>query len=171
VKNINHFRGVLAFDKWVGNADSRQAIFFPTRSRTRLPETGHSLPLGLVAQMVDNGHIFGGSHWRFSDSPLQGLYSRHMVYSPVCGLSSFEPWLDRIVYFPDNLVDRVFKQIRSSWLEDDGDELERMLEKLLRRRKRVPELIEASRSAEANPFPNWRRARATSQGGEVMSSY
>src|SRR6202035_5509979 len=27
VKNISQFLGVLAFDKWVSNADSRQAIF------------------------------------------------------------------------------------------------------------------------------------------------
>src|SRR5579872_2152605 len=31
VENLGDFRGVLAFDKWMGNADSRQAVFFRAR--------------------------------------------------------------------------------------------------------------------------------------------
>jgi hypothetical protein len=106
--------------------------------------------------MVDNGNIFEGPHWRFTNSPLQGLYSRSTVYSSVRGLSCFEPWLGRIVNFPEEVVDRALKQIRSSWLEGDEGHFDQVLERLLRRRSRVPELIEASLDAESDPFPNWK---------------
>ena len=33
VVNANEFLGVLAFDKWMGNADARQSIFFRARLR------------------------------------------------------------------------------------------------------------------------------------------
>jgi hypothetical protein len=106
--------------------------------------------------MVDNGHIFEGGDWRFSDSPLQGLYSKRAVYTSVRGLSCFEPWLGLIVNFREEVVDQALKEIPGSWLDGDDDEIERLLEKLLVRRKRVPELIEASLGVESNPFPNWR---------------
>jgi hypothetical protein len=105
--------------------------------------------------MVDNGHIFEGAEWRFSDSPMGGLYSRRMVYSSVRGLSSFEPWLDLIVNFREDVVDKALKEVPGSWLEGDEDEIERLLERLMRRRKRVPELIEASLNAASNLFPCW----------------
>jgi hypothetical protein len=34
--------------------------------------------------------------------------------------------------------------------------LEALLEKLLQRRRRVPELIEAARGVRSNPFPEWK---------------
>jgi hypothetical protein len=157
VENLDEFLGVLAFDKWVGNADSRQAVFFDPNARP-WPHMSEALSHhnGLVAQMIDNGHIFEGGDWRFSDSPLRGLYFRRAVYSSVRGLSCFEPWLGLIVNFREGFVDKALKEVPGSWLAGDEGEIERLLEKLMRRRKRVPELIEASFSADANLFPNWR---------------
>src|SRR5580693_1938565 len=87
VENLIDFPGALAFDKWMGNADSRQAIFFRARLKEWLPGSGsHPQRMGFVAQMVDNGFVFEGPHWRLGDSPIQGLYFRSMVYSGVRGL-------------------------------------------------------------------------------------
>lgn len=159
VENLNEFRGVLAFDKWMGNADSRQAVFFRARIKDWLPAvSAHPLRLGFVAQMVDNGYVFEGPHWRLSDSPLQGLYFRPLVYRDVRGLEDFQPWLDRIVNFPEEVVDQAMKQIPPVWTEGDEDALAALLERLLARRKRVPDLIEACRESRVNPFPNWRRS-------------
>ncbi len=163
VENVSEFAGVLAFDKWAANADSRQAIFFRARisaSRPSQPEPGR---LGFVAQMVDNGYVFDGPHWRLSDSPVQGLYFRPLVYAQVRGWADFEPWLDRIRHFPDEIVDQAVKQIPPSWLEGGGgelgrDELERLLERVLARRKRVADLILECRSARGDPFPAWKRS-------------
>jgi len=153
VENLQDFLGVLAFDKWMGNADSRQAIFF--RARVHDPLAANPPRLGFVAQMVDNGYVFEGPHWRWGESPIQGLYFRPLVYRTVRGLAEFEPWLDRIRNFPEEVVDQAVKRIPPAWLEGDEDELERLLERLLRRRERVPDLIEQCRSGRSNPFPIW----------------
>jgi len=158
VENLSDFRGVLAFDKWMGNADSRQAIFFRARVLEPLA-SGHleaTERLGFVAQMVDNGYVFEGPHWRLGESAIQGLYFRPLVYRTVRGLAEFEPWLGRIRSFPEEVVDQAVKRIPPAWLEGDEDELERLLERLMRRRARVPDLIEQCCSGLSNPFPNWR---------------
>jgi hypothetical protein len=77
------------------------------------------------------------------------------VYRTVRGLAEFEPWLDRIRNFPEEVVDQAVKRIPPEWLEGDEDELERLLERLMQRRKRVPDLIEQCRSGRTNPFPIW----------------
>ena len=77
VENLPEFLGVLAFDKWIGNADARQAIFYRARLRDDGPNPGRaqegSLRLGFVGQMVDNGYVFEGPNWRLTESPVQGL--------------------------------------------------------------------------------------------------
>ena len=156
VENLPDFLGALAFDKWIGNADSRQAVFFRARLRDWLPGSGaHPLRMGFVAHMIDNGYVFEGPHWRFSDSPLQGLYFRPLVYRSVHGLDDFQPWLDRIAHFPEEVVDQAVKQIPPGWLAGDEQELEALLERLLARARRLPDLIEASRGGRTNPFPGW----------------
>jgi hypothetical protein len=160
VENLREFAGALAFDKWIGNADSRQAVFFRARLKEWLPgSTSHPLRMGLVAQMVDNGFAFEGPNWRMGDSPIQGLYFRPIVYGGVRGLDDFQPWLDRIVHFPEEIVDLAWKQIPPAWLEGEETALAELLDRLMTRRRRVPHLIEAARDARGNPFPRWMTAR------------
>ena len=54
--------------------------WFRARLKEWLPEAeAHPLRLGFVAQMIDNGFVFDGPHWRLPESPLQGLYFRCCV--------------------------------------------------------------------------------------------
>jgi hypothetical protein len=162
VVNIDEFRGVLVFDKWMGNADARQSIFFRARLRqwspsaSELPQQEQAPRAGFVAHMIDHGYVFDGPHWIFPDSPLQGLYFRPSVYQNVTSFKDFEPWLDRVVHFPEEVVDLAQKQIRPDWLAEDSGALEAMLAKLMSRRKRVPDLIRESRAGRVNPFPEWK---------------
>jgi hypothetical protein len=105
--------------------------------------------------MIDHGFAFNGPHWDFPDSPLQGLYARRAVYNSVRCLDDFQPWLDLVGSFPEEVVDQAWKQVPTEWLEDEEEALEQLLERLLERRKRLPELISACRSMRTNPFPNW----------------
>jgi hypothetical protein len=155
--NRADFLGALAFDQWMGNADSRQAVFFRARLREWLPAfEAHPERLGFVAQMIDHGFVFDGPHWRLHDSPLHGLYHRPVVYAGVRGLDDFQPWLDRIAHVPEAVVDQALKQIPPAWIEGDEDGLETLLEQALRRGRRVPDLLEGCRRQRANLFPNWR---------------
>ena len=157
VVNVNEFLGALAFDKWIGNADARQSIFFRARLRQWSPSSTAQAPrAGFIAHMVDHGYVFNGPHWTFQDSPLQGLYFRPSVYQNVRSFDDFQPWLDRLIHFPEEVVDEAIKQIPPEWLAEDSAELEAMLEKLMVRRKRVPDLIRESRRGRVNPFPDWK---------------
>jgi hypothetical protein len=157
IVNRSDFWGTLVFDQWTGNADSRQAVFFRARLREWLPAfEAHPQRLGFVAQMIDHGFVFDGPNWRLPDSPLQGLYHRPIVYEGVRGLDDFEPWLERITHFPETVVDQAVKQIPPAWIEEDTEDLTRLLEQLLKRRGRVADLLEACRRERANLFPNWR---------------
>ena len=83
VKNLGEFAGILALDKWTGNANGRQAVF-TRRQRERRYQ----------AVFIDFGYCFHAGEWRFEDSPLRGVYYRNDVYREITGWESFEPWLN-----------------------------------------------------------------------------
>lgn len=157
IENRADFLGILVFDKWVANADSRQAVFFRARAKKWTPLKGEEpAHIGFFAQMIDHGFAFNGPHWEFNDSPIQGLYFRPSVYDDVRSLDSFEPWLSMAANLPTEVVDSAWKEIPRDWLEGDEEALESLLETLLRRRTRVSQLIAELRRAKPNLFPNWR---------------
>jgi len=158
VRNREDFLGALVFDKWVSNADGRQAVFFRARVREWVPMAAeaHPLTMGFIAMMIDHGFAFNGPEWNFIDSPVQGLYSRKQVYDGVASLAQFEPWLERVVHFPEEVADQACKQVPPEWLAGEEDQFARMVERLMRRRKRVPDLILDARRAKVNPFGSWK---------------
>jgi hypothetical protein len=154
--NPEQFLAVLAFDRWVANADGRQAIFFRAQLKDWLVRPG--IPprkLGFVALMIDHGFAFNGPHWDLPDSALTGLYPRRLVYQNVRSIDDFEPWIDRIVNFPPEVLDKSIRQIPPEWTGNDSDDLDRLLESLMRRRKRIPDLLSQCRNVPDNPFPRW----------------
>ena len=157
IENRADFLGVLVFDKWVANADSRQAVFFRAKAKGWTPLKGETPPrMGFFAQMIDHGFAFNGPHWEFHDSPIQGLYSRTSVYNEVTGMESFQPWLDLVRHFPLEAIDGAWKEIPRDWIGEDEGALETMLEKLWKRRTRVPDLISDVRAKRPSAFANWK---------------
>ncbi|HTA41696.1 MAG TPA: HipA family kinase [Bryobacteraceae bacterium] len=156
VANAEQFLAVLAFDRWVANADGRQSIFFRAQLHDWLARPGvPPRKLGFVVLMIDHGFAFNGPHWELPDSAITGLYARRIVYQAVRSLDDFQPWLDRIANFPEEVFDKVLRQIPPQWIRDDVDPLEHLFDSLLRRRKRIPHLMAECRKAPGNPFPNW----------------
>ena len=155
VLNLHEFLGALVFDKWMGNADSRQAIFFRAVVRPWAPQPAGQ---GFVAAMIDHGYVLGGPNWTFADSPVQGLYFRRLVYETVTGLDHFQPWLDMVQHFPEEVVDQALRGLPPQWLNGDMATLESLLEKLMRRRPRVSGLIEECAREKSGVFPRWRAA-------------
>ncbi|MDQ2710850.1 MAG: hypothetical protein M3Y24_01235 [Acidobacteriota bacterium] len=157
IENRCDFLGTLVFDKWVGNTDSRQAVFFRARAKTWTPLKGEApARVGFFAQMIDHGYAFNGAEWESQDTPLQGLYFRTSVYDEVQSLDSFQPWIEMIENFPVEVIDSAWKEIPRQWLDNDEDELEQMLEKLLKRRSRVRTLVSELQEKRATAFANWR---------------
>lgn len=157
IENRVDFLGTLVFDKWTGNTDSRQAVFFRARAKSWTPIKGKTpARIGFFAQMIDHGYAFNGPHWQFQDSPLQGLYFRLSVYDEVQSLDSFQPWLDLVAHFPVEVIDAAWKEIPRVWLEEDAEALEQLLERLLRRCPRMPDMITDLRKQRPSAFANWR---------------
>jgi hypothetical protein len=157
VENRVDFLGMLVFDKWIANADSRQAVFFRAKAKGWTPLKGEApARIGFFAQMIDHGFAFSGLAWQFQDSPIQGLYFRTSVYDEVRSLDSFQPWLDMVSNFPVEVIDSAWKEIPRSWLDGDEEALEQLLETLLKRRSRVPALIQEVQRGRTSAFQNWR---------------
>ena len=158
VVNLEDFRAILVFDKWTGNADGRQSVFYRAmvRHAGAAAETEATSRPAFVARMIDHGYAFNGPHWDFPESAVQGLYPRPLVYRNVHSLEDFQPWLDQVIHFPEAVVDKAWKRVPADWIAGEEDALERLLEELLERKARIPELITACRSARNDPFPNWR---------------
>ncbi len=157
VANLEHFLGALVVDKWLANADARQSIYFRARvGEWRAAEAPRPRRLGFIASMIDHGYTFNGPHWDFPDGPLQGLALRHVVYQKVRSLGDFQPWLDQVIHFPEEIVDQARREVPQQWLDGDGAALDDMLERLLRRRRAVPGLMESCRHSRAGLFPNWK---------------
>ena|SRR6185437_2514372 len=143
IENIDEFAGMLLFDKWACNTDGRQVIFcrpYPTGA--------------LRAYMVDHGFCFNAGEWNFPDSPLRGLYCRTLVYASVIGWQSFRPWLERLEHLNEGALYAAGSEIPKEWYGKRED-LEQLLDRLLRRRSRVRELIWVTRNSPRTPFKNW----------------
>jgi hypothetical protein len=145
VQNLEEFAGMLAFDKWTGNSDGRQAVFERC--------TGEA---GYRAFFIDQGGCFNAGEWNFRDAPLQGVFARNSVYSLVTGWESFEPWLTRIEGFRPDVLSGIIEAVPPEWYGGDQRELQALMKKLIGRRFRVRELIEQFRQSSRDPFPHWR---------------
>jgi hypothetical protein len=144
VKNLPEFAGMLALDKWTGNANGRQAVFQRKTGERRYR-----------AVFIDHGFCFGAGEWRFRDEPLRGIYGRNSVYTSVAGWDDFAPWLERIESFPAAKVWAAAEQLPPEWYGDAPAELEQLVVGLLARRSRVRELIDSFRMSDRRPFPAW----------------
>ena len=155
VKNLDEFAGILALDKWTGNANGRQAVF-ARKGRERRYR----------AVFIDYGYCFHAGDWKFEDAPLRGVYYRNDVYRPICGWESFEPWLSRLETMPAETVWAAANEVPPEWYGGDLTEMEALVEKLLARRSRIRELIEAFGKSDRAPFPKWGMG-----GGQKMEEY
>jgi hypothetical protein len=153
VKNLEEFAGILALDKWTANANGRQAVF-TRRQRERRYK----------AVFIDFGYCFHAGEWSFEDAPLRGVYYRNDVYRNVTGWESFEPWLQRIETMPESTVWDATDNLPADWYGGDEGELKSLVEKLLARRSRIRDLIEAFRNSDRRPFPNWGTGRGEIAG-------
>ena len=144
VKNLGEFAGILALDKWTGNANGRQAVF-TRRQRERFYR----------AVFIDFGYCFHAGEWRFEDVPLRGVYYRNDVYRGIAGWDAFEPWLTRLETMAVETVWAAAGEIPPEWYGGDMGEMEALVEKLLARRSRIRELIEGFGRSDRRPFPKW----------------
>jgi hypothetical protein len=145
VRNLETFAGMLALDKWTGNANGRQAAFW-RRSREKK----------YTASFIDQGYCFNAGEWTFPDYPLRGVYARNEVYAAIKGWDSFDPWLSRIEQMEADIVWKLASEIPPEWYGAEWDVLEKLVRELIARREMVRGLIELFRGSVRRPFPEWK---------------
>lgn len=150
VRNPEAFAGILALDKWLGNANGRQAVFSKKGREKKY-----------TATFIDQGYCFNAGEWDFPDSALRGVYARNCVYQEVAGWESFEPWLSRIERFDPEAVRETAAAIPPEWIANDWPALEKLVESIVERRTKVRELITAFRLSSRQPFPKWAETEKT----------
>ncbi|HLK52102.1 MAG TPA: HipA family kinase [Candidatus Angelobacter sp.] len=144
VRNLTAFAGMLAADKWLGNANGRQAVFWKKSQERKY-----------TATFIDQGYCFNAGEWNFPDSALRGVYARNLAYQHVTGWESFEPWLSRIENFAPAAIHKIAGTVPPEWTGNDWGELEKLTENIVERRSKVRELITAFRNSTRQPFPAW----------------
>jgi hypothetical protein len=144
VRNLGEFAGILALDKWTGNANGRQAVFARKQREKRYR-----------AVFIDYGYCFHAGEWRFEDLPLRGVYYRNDVYREIRGWESFEPWLTRLETMAAETVWAAASEIPPEWYGGDLSDMEALVEELLARRSRIREAIEGFGRSDRKPFPKW----------------
>ena len=80
VRNLREFAGVLAFDKWTGNADGRQVVFHKEIRERKY-----------TASFIDFGYCCNAGEWSFADAPLRGVYGLNDVYKEIESWDDFAP--------------------------------------------------------------------------------
>lgn len=151
VRNLPEFAGILALDKWTGNANGRQAVFARKQRERRYR-----------AVFIDFGYCFHAGDWTFEDVPLRGVYYRNDVYRGITGWHNFEPWLSRIETLDPQVVWNAANEVPPDWYNGDIAAMESLVEKLLARRRLIRESILAFRNSDRQPFPNWGVTSTTS---------
>ena len=144
IKNSTAFAGMLVVDKWLGNANGRQAVFWKKGAERKYTVT-----------FIDQGYCFNAGEWNFPDSALRGVYARNSVYEHVTGWESFEPWLRRVENFDPAMIHEIAGEIPPEWIGNDWQDLSGLVEAIAERRSKVRELIRAFRDSSRQPFPAW----------------
>jgi hypothetical protein len=139
---------MLAFDKWVGNCDGRQAVFVKHGTISLYHMT-----------FIDQHYCFDGERWVFPDLPLHGAYPHTDAYRDVTGWEYFEPTLSRIETIDYADLWRCAAQVPYAWYEHDGEGLFQLVETLHERRSLVRYLITQFRESCRTPFPRWMAER------------
>lgn len=140
IANLSDFIKVLVFDCWVDNNDRRQAIYFRTARKS------------LFVQMIDNGYAFGfdSENWRmrdrriFAKPPLSDLY---------CSRDSDEHFESAIAdarAISKNDLDGIQRTLPPEWVEGDAQIITRLFDELIKRARRLPEVIADAREHASN---------------------
>lgn len=158
VKNPEAFAGILPVDKWLGNADGRQAVFWRKGGEKKYK-----------VGFIDQGYCFNAGEWTFPDLALHGVYYRNYVYAHVTGWDAFEPSLSRIEKFNPKAIRDVAGDIPPEWC-DNWEGLTALVETMIQRRSKVRELIAAFRDSSRNPFPAWIESSAASARPGIRAS-
>ena len=134
VTNLEDFPKAFVLDKLLGNADTRQAIFVRTPSR--------SGKATFRAWLIDHGLMFAGQRWELGDVPGHGLYMDRTVYSSPDTLMICDKAIERLRMLTEDQLHAAAEGIPSDWFSSgDRDALTQLFKKVQARAARLPTFV------------------------------
>jgi nitroreductase len=134
VVNLDDLASAFVLDRWLGQTDTRQAVFARDR------RNGKGLELRLY--LIDHGMSFAGKQWELPDASKYGLYMDRSVYSSLNMKAASERALSRIDALTESDLYAAAQDIPSCWLcEEDYDALAKLLGLLDSRRNRLRAVV------------------------------
>jgi hypothetical protein len=131
--NLTEFAKVLVLDTFLGQADSRQAVFIRDRSRRELSFRAH---------FIDHGLVFGGSKWEINDLSGPSLYFDRKIYSMIDTASICEETAQALASVSEEELRSTARDIPREWLgPTDPDCLVQLFTILHKRRERIRTLV------------------------------
>jgi len=128
VSNRSDFLGVLVFDVWANNQDSRQAIFL-----------GNSTDRFLKAIFVDYGHMFGGPAGILIRDRGQALHLERGLYQGIWQDDAVIEWIFQMRKIIPKMLSRFVAELPAGWYSSDK---ERLIDLLLNRLEGLQRLVE-----------------------------
>jgi hypothetical protein len=133
IVNLAEFATVLVLDTFLGQADSRQAVFVRDRSRRELL---------FRAYFIDHGFAFGGSKWALDDLAGRSLYFDRKIYSMIDMSSVCEQAIDSLASISKDELYSIVQNIPNEWFEtSDFDHLATVFSMVLKRGERIRTLV------------------------------
>ena len=158
VVNLGDFARALVIDKWLGNLDSRQAIF------ARAP--GSSRKAAFRAYLIDHGLVLGGSQWELNAGPLAGLCYDQSIYNLLEMPLLCQETIDHVQQISLAEIEQIVRTVPSTWFkEEDRAELDNLLVQVDRRRTRLRSILASDLKSLAVPIIE------PEQESESQSSY
>lgn len=154
--NASIFGGMLAFDKWLSNTDTRQAVFVREKGSMRYHP-----------HFIDQSQCFAGSKWELNFDPTHGLFHKGQVYRAIKDWEVFEPFIEAFMSVSATAVWTIAQDIPPEWYDGRRGDLDALVEALLRRRSSIFTLVEKQLKATPELFPQWsRRVSVYIPGGQ-----
>jgi hypothetical protein len=154
IENLSDMLGILVFDKWTCNIDTRQVVCV---EQPTVPSKTFRL------FMIDNGFCFGNFVWKFNDLPRHGIYLYKNIYSKIHDDRLLDLWLQRLeTKMTSEELNKIARELPESWIREDRVELADMLKRLYERKKTVAAL--------AHQALNWLRSRQYGERGQAVAA-
>jgi hypothetical protein len=132
MENLSDMLGILVFDKWTCNTDTRQVVCV---EQPTVPSKTFRL------FMIDNGFCFGSFAWKFNDLPRHSIYLYKTIYSKIHDDRLLDLWLQRLeTNITSEELSKIASELPESWIRDDRVELVDMLKRLYERKQTVAAL-------------------------------
>jgi hypothetical protein len=136
VINLPEFALMFVFDQWIGQIDTRQAVFVRARGRG-------SKGFGMRSYFIDNGMCFGGKEWAIRDTIRTGLFIDRKVYNLLNMRAQSESAISCIQNLSAESIYSTQATVPPDWYSEEDDvRLTHLLRSLERRRQTLPLIVE-----------------------------